>query len=480
MNRGYLERLSTLLSFMLTAQIVLAVAWTALNFNHVPRYGDTPEYIDLAKTLRTDAYRGVLYPLMIYLAQRMGPASHFHWYIYILQLAMSLGASLYFFHILLSCLGSRAGGQEKITSARRRALRLFCALLVSTNPLVLHFSLTVLTDSLALSFALLFVASLSALLLGISPGALHASVLLASFIGMSLMRAEKYHVGVGVLVASGLAYGMIRRRSDLRGFLRRLSVPLAVLVVSTWAVFHVRETQTADLGRPPARAAVFAFNRCVWPNLAEMYPRLPARIKEIVTYEDALFFDKHKHHVNFLMSKIQRATGDWDETESMLKEMTKLCLRDHPARAAFSIGRDFLKYVFSPFVVVYESFDGSGIMKWTYSRMSMFHPRLTWVFTRYSFILLIIQLPLLLVAVTRLAQKDPASPRRAGLILFSVPSVLFLLVNSAFFSCVSTLGMHNRYALPGYTLMIGFTHFAVLLEALSWRVELREAEGSGA
>ena len=50
-------------------QIVCGVIWTVANYNTVPSFGDSGEYIKLSKTMALDEYRPVLYPLLIRMAR---------------------------------------------------------------------------------------------------------------------------------------------------------------------------------------------------------------------------------------------------------------------------------------------------------------------------------------------------------------------------------------------------------------------------
>ena len=46
-------------------QAALGAAWIARNLTWVPDYGDTAEFVQLARTLKVDTYRGIAYPALL-------------------------------------------------------------------------------------------------------------------------------------------------------------------------------------------------------------------------------------------------------------------------------------------------------------------------------------------------------------------------------------------------------------------------------
>src|SRR5437867_4584802 len=56
-------------------QLLLGITWAAQNLGHVPGYGDTTEYLELARSLKVDPYRGIAYPALLALANAVSPGS---------------------------------------------------------------------------------------------------------------------------------------------------------------------------------------------------------------------------------------------------------------------------------------------------------------------------------------------------------------------------------------------------------------------
>ena len=66
--------------FLLAAlvQIGYSIAWMAGNFNTVPDFGDTKEYLSLSETFSLDEYRPVLYPLLLKWARGIDAEHYYH------------------------------------------------------------------------------------------------------------------------------------------------------------------------------------------------------------------------------------------------------------------------------------------------------------------------------------------------------------------------------------------------------------------
>ena len=141
--------LSLSIAVAATVQIVLGAVWWALNLNRVPKYGDTTEYIQLAQTLRVDSYRTLAYPIVVKLGILFQSHSGLNWTlpIYLLQTIVAAWAAWYLVGTILPEI--------------RRRPRLFISAAVLSFPLTLHFTVTILTDSLATSFFILSICSLA-------------------------------------------------------------------------------------------------------------------------------------------------------------------------------------------------------------------------------------------------------------------------------------------------------------------------------
>src|SRR6185503_16392607 len=50
---------------LVVIQLTIGVTWIVKNMGVIPDYGDTGDYLQLARTLEVDAYRGIAYPAFI-------------------------------------------------------------------------------------------------------------------------------------------------------------------------------------------------------------------------------------------------------------------------------------------------------------------------------------------------------------------------------------------------------------------------------
>jgi len=158
--------LYTLLLVLAAGQIFLGFIWIVKNMGTVPAYGDTPEYLALSKTMALDGYRTFLYPLFLREVIKASTFLHLQYQIiaYLCQLFVSFVSLVYFtgtFFVQNRFL-TRAYEKNKIRTAVETLL---LSLFIFANPLVAHFNLSILTDSFALSFTLIFLGAIVRMLL---------------------------------------------------------------------------------------------------------------------------------------------------------------------------------------------------------------------------------------------------------------------------------------------------------------------------
>lgn len=133
--------------------VFVGAIWMARNISFIPSYGDTTEYLQLSKNLIVDQYRGIFYPYFInrsdYAAEAMG---------------IKLQHAIYLFQILVMFFSVKFLAFVLLPNTIQKRGRLLTALVIATvvslDPLVAHFSLTILTDSLATSFTLMYLSFL--------------------------------------------------------------------------------------------------------------------------------------------------------------------------------------------------------------------------------------------------------------------------------------------------------------------------------
>ena len=335
--------------------------------------------------------------------------------------------------------------------------------LTVTNPLVAHFALSLMTDSLAGSFTMALVACLA---LAIDDSAwvrarrrIWLGVALLCLVLMAWSRVEKLYVAAALALIAGVWLVRIRRPLGAAPR-RRLATVAALFVAALGAVLLLnRATQTFNPRRPPLDFSGLAFSRVVWPRLARVYPYLAPEAQAQISYAEAVNFDAHNNHVALLRSELLERSAD---NRRILDEITVTTLYTFPLAVLGKTGFDVIKYALPNIAFPLECasiLPQSVPTSWTVSRMAEAHPRLTWIaLASAEAFFLFVQLPLAVVsAVSRTTRRLWSQP-----IFWLTASAI--LINAMLFGLGSGLDAHIRYALPAYLM----THAAVVFLSLFW------------
>jgi len=438
--------LSLSVAVAVAAQIVLGAVWWALNVNHVPNYGDTPEYIKLAGTLRVDSYRTLAYPIVVKLGILFQSHSGLNWTlpIYLLQTIVAAWAAWYLVGTIL----------PKI----RRRHRLFISAAILSFPLTLHYTVTILTDSLATSFFILSICSLARMVSRIQNDKSTLVVALTGTVGTVMLRPEKFYI-ILIPVGACALYLLFRRLASRRAedtsqSPTAVSLIGAIVVIFALPGFAVsafnHSTQTAQLGRQPATLAGSLYDRVVWPHLEEIRGQLPLSVQATLPPSfDTLPSASIVPTRTAVLTAFRAAGGGGDEQTMKAVWRTLDCCS---LRVAGESIVDIAKSFAAPFTLVVDWVSGrGGASSWNLSRMSQAHPRLSLIYLSWSSALTF------LVIAAALCHLLSRGGRR--LVSFAPASTVWILVggtlvNAIFFGLVTSLDVNLRYALSNYLVMI--------------------------
>ena len=435
--------------------VVIGIAWWIANLGTLPAYGDTTQYFQLAELLRVDQYRTLFYPLLLRGLQRIATPlnARIEVLVYLLQTAAAL--------LSVACLGrafwdvTAATGRfaflARVSPMIRRLVIGAAAMAVFTAPLVNHFALSVMTDSLAASFT---TAGVAALVRVAALGDTRPRTCILAWLAIaaaSFMRAEKIEVfalvlAVTLVILAGRCATPLGSALPRRRWLRVIAVLAMLLLTPTAAVLALnRATQTADHGWPPLTASVRLFVRTAWPRLADIRPLLSDETQAVVSEADAHRFDQNYNEYLSLVPRLRRSAGG---TDRLVNEISAAALRHRGFDVAISTAAGAFRYA-AP-MIAYPLDLAVGALtasEWTDERMSMAHPTLTRAYLVIATTLLVaVQLPLFLLALVRRQGHDPRITFAAGL------TVGLALVNAALYTMGN--GLQNvRYALPGFVLV---------------------------
>lgn len=420
------------LALVLAGQVLLGAVWWVANITAVPEYGDTPEYLGLSDTLHVDSFRTLLYPLLLRAAREVGSAVGVPWValLYVGQLAVAVATTAFFVRALV----------PRISPV---ALLAVTGVLVTTL-LPLHYTATVLTDSLATSFLLVLVAGLVRWAAHDDLGAGTVAALVGGTALSVLLRPDRLYISVAAGAVAWLVVAVRRTRSPGRRRVRSTAAAAAVLVLAVVvpavaATAANRATQTAPSVRPPVTRVGTLYDRIAYPYLDRVRDRLPAELAAAVPPPPPEVTSPVAWRVETLARL--RAVGGDDAVMTVVDETLACCAAD----VTRDVARDVLYGAGGPYTVARDAVAGTSLTPWNISRMSAHRPTLSRVVVVWS-VVSTVCLGLLTVGLVTAAarRRVPVPP---GL----VPACFVLggtvLAVAGAFGVVSSVPVNSRYTL---------------------------------
>jgi hypothetical protein len=480
--------------------LAIGVAWLGRNVDTVPDYGDTGDYLQLARTLEVDAYRGIAYPAFIAGLNRLpGGAGLLRsagrdasgtklkagvLYLQTIQLLASLAGFAYFLRVFVARV-EPLGASPWIA----RGASVLLLLLLLFDPLVAHFGLSIMTDSLALAASLAFCAALADFGLGRSRRWISGPVLLASFVLAATLRVEKLWVLACATLATLAAWLFLQRRAapEERAFSLVRAVQIAGIVLAgSLTVSWLHRSAHVDSRRWPMVDSML-HARIVFPNLSKVYDQLPKNVQARLSQKDA-----QRHDTDSIVGyrvindatgasgpirvKDRRALGQGGtrpsverERRAMLETIAGVVLRERWLALALDIVKDALENVAATLSfhvrlgVLARTGDVScadGTQK-TYEVLSQRNPRLSLWYVASS-VLLVLASSVLAVAALVRRRRSGAPIERRRLVVW-VPVAAFVLANACAFALRADM-VHIRYMLLAHAAFL----VLVFRGALDW------------
>lgn len=418
----------------LLVMVMLAIVWVVMQLHAQPSYGDSVEYWmwSRLRPVRVDGLRSVFYPLYMALPQLIFSEMWTRVVIYVGQLCLTWMVAWYFFQTL-----------DRLTDQRinkKGAAILACIL--TTTPLLAHFGVSILTDSIA---AAMFIAAVCAGMLVITKRSKRHDVvvLLLATVSVSLLRVDRLSQLQMLLLMSGVALFIFRRKV--------LYTLLVVLGVSIVGSVVGRSFQTADIGRPLPSLRFAFFDRMTAGYLSGELSSMPQPIQENVPPDLAARWDADRG-LGPDSSELRKAVAS-QETESVLVGAGLTSFKKNSAAISADIGRDVISYMAAPVAYSAQTLtrdsDYSRLTRRTNQKLIEATPGASKLYIGYG---LALHAALLLSFLV--------SRRVRGRLIASLSTALMILavvgVVSVTHAFSSAIGFHIRYALPVYFLEIGY------------------------
>lgn len=344
-----MEKLKTGIRYIvyvfIAIQIGMGILWIIQNITAIPCFGDSTEYINLSQSLQLDEYRTILYPLILRVAIAIGNRMHvpYQVLIYTGQILLSFGSIYYMCWNLLAREDKSADWKKCI----------FYTLGIMTIPVVNFLNLTILTDSLALSFMLVILVQIGKVWKNETLRAVDVVMLVVAFLLEALVRADRIYSCTLYLIV----YSVIRliRKVDWKQF---AIVAVAVVFTAGAAIGINRSTQTPRLyGRVSTNLDFILLDRVVWPNMTANYDDFSEEIKNTISLEEAVKFDEHNNNVMYYLAPMVEERVGAERASAMYREMAKVVWKNEPGKVMGDTAKCFLGFFF-PHTNAYLSYHG--------------------------------------------------------------------------------------------------------------------------
>jgi hypothetical protein len=387
----------------------------------------------------------------------------FHHVLYAIHFCVGIFAAAFFCATIHDTL--RLHSKPAIIAGGKPGFVIFFTMLIQSIPLVMHFHMSVLSDSLAASLTLAFLAaSIRMFVIDCRKYAVPTVVL---FVLASLARTERFIFTVLFFLTVIIIFTLkIPRRNSIDSFsikAQKQTIIVAIIAFSIAAsltIITIKTTQTEIMDRMPPSAEYFMYERIVQNRLAQLYPMLPANITRSISYEDALRYDSDPNCYRGAVAKLViEDSGVVKKINQInfkrVNQITWLALKTYPVAVVTGIFRDIIYNLFSPYIDLYAHYANKSIdaIGWTESRMGEAYPILTREYLRYYKFLFLLSSLYLFAAVCAKKISFAVFKNQTGIII-----ITWMLISAIGYGLTGSQSYHIRYTLPCYLQVVFFCY----------------------
>jgi hypothetical protein len=447
---------------LFAVQVLTGSLWTLLAIGNVSTYGDSTDYLILARTLEIPDYRGVAYPAFIHVLSRIFP-NYAVQAVYLVQMAVSAWAAWYFLRTAFRLAAPSSAALGRIRGWRMAAL----AAATVSAPLWMHFSLAVMPDILVSSFTLLFIAALAASCAS-EAGILRKRSLALAWVmaGMlPLLRPEKIYVVLPLVAGAYLLSAVPAWRRESRNrVIRAQLLGGLTFILSILAVVHgIRGffPQASSRNPPFSNVRVRLANRVTYGVFKDVYPYLEPATRERIGPKDVERITAHRRNLNLVLKRI--LTGDPAQDNPLLDDIILQSLARQPAKVLYRAAFDLSSYLLVPAAFYYQYFFKTRVDNFSIYTVDKMASQTAWgrfgdCLTRFYVFFSLLVVVWMWFVVLRHRGTGPRLPKRLGLRLLFGLTLLYHLANSLMFGLFDNL-FHIRYALPSFLLFLMWSIF---------------------
>lgn len=388
------------ISTLAVIQILLGIFWIIFNFSGLQNFRETKELLEIAESMVTDEYTGILYPLLIKGALFLEKIFSVPYYCCLYAAQLILGFTAIY---------------KVLDHFPRRTWITFA---VMTIPVVCQFYLAVLPQSMAVSALLLcfYYCGRDSRLKGA-----------VCWLAAGLLIPEYFFFGAVLFVGQTIA-GAVSKKEKRRKILTEGITGILLVCISAGTIGSLT-VQCHSRGRMARTPAAMALHRTVWPDFATYQYFWNSLVQEAVSEDDLIETARNPDKVYSLFGiKMEEAYGV-KEVQATYWQMAETALRVGTKEIIGGILNDFLEYSIPP-AALGANLKGIGVSfsGWNYGRMAERAPMLTrWYVIYSSNAFLPVLLLVLLYWLSGEKRKEGVKEIRLRSVWLAAVSLLFVL-----------------------------------------------------
>jgi hypothetical protein len=351
-------------------QSYIGGAYIVQNIFCEPSFGDTSEYIAMSYEGEKNAYRSMLYPLIIKLCRKVIGADHYMLSLYVFQMAVAVISIAYLVVIILKHSNSGYNWAD------------VCAITMGVFfiPQVMGFNMAVLTDSFACSMLIIMTACGTDVFCNRKMNVKNMIVLCVSFSLGILLRYERMVFGIAFFL--GLAVGVYWMKREKKIFYQIAVVIFVGIVLSQG--FNALTPNSEMDSRHEMSTELILLPRIVPGYGEKYYDKYSEATRKIFNKEMLKGIDDEAVYIPSLLYELE----DYYSKEKVSAAIYDMC-RTIFANEWMSIFIDTLAkcflYAFPRlFAIIEFHIAHVGGLDWNYSRFIMHTPTLSDFYYRFG------------------------------------------------------------------------------------------------
>ncbi len=433
-KENFLNFSKKIIKILMLVQVMICSIFVIKNIGYIPKYGDTAEFLELSKTLDLPSYRPFIYPVTLNIMGKIANLLNLNIVnlTYVLQMIVNLFACAVAIGTIKEVFKIKLSKKEFV----------LYTLFIFTIPFNMHFNMSIKCDSLATSFTILFICYLIKYM-----KTEKYKFAIYSFITMFLTcntRSEKLYflafVIVSTIIIDAIIYFYNRKKEKLN--IKKIAILFVILVLSVMSTNIAKGIFTSeDDNTDTSESTIFLYmyERIVADTLPNIYEYLPDDIKQTISYEDAVATTVNGNTYKLPYLTLLEQDGNLERANKILK----VAIRRNFPKIAINITSDFLKNIFSPYYIIFDTED--EMYEYTVEKMEGEHYLFADAYILYFNIVFIIMN--IYVIVSKMGERLKIQKE------ILIP-ILYTIVSSCFFSLLTGFNFHIRYIMPIYILEI--------------------------